>query len=259
MPISPSVLALDFDGVICDGLKEYFQSAWRAYCELWQRPTDSVPDGVAERFYRLRPVVETGWEMPVVLRAIELGKTDAEILQNWQAIAHQLVESEQLDPKRLAATVDGVRDRWIANDLGSWLAEHRFYPGVIARLKTVLASPVHAIIISTKEKRFIQQLLQQQGVDLTNLRIYGKETQQPKFAILRELKAKFGHEATFWFVEDRLKTLEGIQQKEDLTDVKLFLADWGYNTAAERDAAIANPTIRLISLSEFTQPFAAWL
>jgi 3-deoxy-D-manno-octulosonate 8-phosphate phosphatase KdsC-like HAD superfamily phosphatase len=28
---APQTLALDFDGVLCDGLLEYFETAWRAY------------------------------------------------------------------------------------------------------------------------------------------------------------------------------------------------------------------------------------
>lgn len=256
---SPTVLALDFDGVICDGLKEYFQTAWQAYCNLWQIKDPTPPTGVAERFYRLRPVVETGWEMPIVLRAIERGITDEAVLQNWATLAQQIVQEEGLDPKRLAAEVDGVRDRWINANLDQWLGEHRFYPGVIDRLKKALASEIKTVIISTKEKRFIGTLLEQQGVDLTNLRIYGKELQRPKHQILRELIAENGQEGTYWFVEDRLKTLEGIEKQPDLKDVVLFLADWGYNTQTDRDRALQDAKIHLISLKQFSEDYPNWL
>ena len=33
---TPTVLALDFDGVLCNGLSEYFQTAWRTYSQFWQ-------------------------------------------------------------------------------------------------------------------------------------------------------------------------------------------------------------------------------
>ena len=32
---SVQLIAFDFDGVICDGLLEYFQTAWQAYCEVF--------------------------------------------------------------------------------------------------------------------------------------------------------------------------------------------------------------------------------
>ncbi|UBF25765.1 HAD family hydrolase [Kovacikia minuta CCNUW1] len=265
----PTVLALDFDGVICNGLKEYFQTAWQAYCNLWQVENQFPPSGVAEQFYRLRPVVETGWEMPVLVRAIMLGIPEADIFQNWIAvpqsgsaaigIAQQILQQDNLNAAKCIAEVDGIRDRWIASDPDSWLAEQTFYPGVIDRLKSTLASPTIVVIVSTKEKRFIEQLLQQQNVDLTNLRIFGKEVKRPKHQVLRELIAEYGSEQTFWFVEDRLKTLQGIQLQPDLETVSLFLADWGYNTTAERELAASNPHINLISLKQFSQDFLVWM
>jgi phosphoglycolate phosphatase-like HAD superfamily hydrolase len=259
MPISaPSFLALDFDGVICDGLKEYFQTAWRAYCNLWP-PAEKTPSpGLAESFYRLRPVVETGWEMPLVLKAVADGFLEADLLTNWPTIANQLVVEQTLDPTVLMAEVDGLRDRWIAADVDSWLAEHRFYPGVSDRLKAILQTDTQITIISTKEGRFIQQLLQQEGIDLTDIQILGKEVKRPKAVILKELMQVFPT-ATFWFVEDRLKTLQGIQKQPELAEVALFLADWGYNTAAERLIAEQDSDLHLLSLNQFNQDFSAWI
>lgn len=255
----PTVLALDFDGVVCDGLKEYFQTSWRAYCDIWQPENPTPPSGLAETFYRVRPVIETGWEMPLVLRSLLLGTSEEKILQDWQTIAADLLKTEELEASKLMAAVDGVRDRWIAADLQSWLAEHGFYDGVIDRLKELLNQSFPVAIISTKEGRFIQQLLQQQGVDVARLRLYGKESRRPKHQVLRELQQEFGADASFWFVEDRLKTLQSIQKQPDLAEVGLFLADWGYNTEAERAIAAADPTLHLISLSQFRQAFPTWL
>ncbi len=76
----PTILALDFDGVICDGLIEYFQTAWRTYCQIW-KPVETVPDpDLALSFYRVRPAIETGWEMPLLIRALLTGITEEQIL-----------------------------------------------------------------------------------------------------------------------------------------------------------------------------------
>lgn len=256
--IHPTVLALDFDGVLCDGLKEYFITAWNAYCNLWHPDSRTPPDGLAESFYRLRPVVETGWEMPVVIRAVLQGISEAEILDHWAVIAQQIVAQATLTPAELVAQVDATRDAWIARDIGSWLAEHRFYPGVCDRLKRILQTEVQVAIISTKEGRFIRQLLEQQGIDLTDLQIYGKEVKRPKGDILLELMMVFDENAMFWFVEDRLKTLQGIQQRPELAGVQLFLADWGYNTAQERAEANADNQIHVITLEQFASDFSHW-
>lgn len=256
MPGSPSVLALDFDGVICDGLKEYFQTSWQAYAQIWQ--TDTTPnEQIAPAFYRLRPVIETGWEMPILIRSLVVGVQEEEILQNWLTIATQTIEKEQLKPLEISAAVDGIRDRKIATDLDNWLAEHEFYPGVIDRLNTILNSSTDFFIISTKEGRFIKQLLKQEGIELADSQVYGKESKRPKPQVLKELQQVY--QGAIWFVEDRLKTLQAVEQQESLQEVELFLADWGYNTRSEREEAQNSDRVHLMSLKQFRQDFSNWL
>lgn len=253
----PTVLALDYDGVLCDGMKEYFQTAWQAYSQLWHLQDKTPPVGLAERFYRVRPLIATGWEMPLLIEALLAGYTEAEMAKDWEGLSQRLLQAAGLTSTVLAAEVDGIRDHWIATDPDSWLAEQFLYPGVAEQLAHWLTSTL-VVIISTKEGRFIQQLLQQHGIDLTNLRVFGKEVKQPKHQILRQLKAEQPEDAVFWFVEDRLKTLQEVEQQPDLQAVQLFLADWGYNTQAERDSIGNDPRIHLISLAQFCQDFAAW-
>ena len=254
----PIVLALDFDGVVCDGLREYFQTAWRAYCQIWQPDNLSPSEDLSPKFYRLRPVVETGWEMPILIRALVLGIEEREILQDWALISAQIITEEALDAASVSTIVDEIRDRWIATDIDGWLGEHRFYPGVIERLREGLASSTYCVIISTKEGRFIKQLLQQQGITLSDQQVYGKEVKRPKYQILKELNAEYGEATSIWFVEDRLKTLETVKKQPDLKNVTLFLADWGYNTIADRALVSEDDRIRLLSLEQFAQDFATW-
>nr|WP_199307182.1 HAD family hydrolase [Alkalinema sp. FACHB-956] len=249
---TPNLLALDFDGVICDGLLEYFQTAWRAYCQLWHPDNTPPTEELAQTFYRLRPVVETGWEMPVLIHALESGFSEAAILQEWPNLALELLHHHRLNPKEVGAIVDGIRDRWIVQDLSSWLGEHRFYTGVIDRLKAT----ENFVIISTKEARFIRQLLQQQGIDIQDEQLFGKEKQRPKYEILRQLKPQY---ETIWFIEDRLKTLQMIEQHPELTNVELFLADWGYNLSRDREIAQHSDRLKLLSLDQFHQPCDRWI
>ena len=255
---NPSILALDFDGVVCDGLIEYFETAWRTYCQIWS-PTDSKPpDDLAPLFYQLRPVIETGWEMPVLIRALLVGISEDRIWLEWGAIAQQLLQQANLSAADVGKRLDQIRDEWISTDLNGWLSLHRFYPGVVERLRSLIDSPVQPIIITTKEGRFVSRLLQQQGVNLPEQSIFGKECKQPKHQIIRKLIDVTSESFSLWFVEDRLKTLQLVQQQADLESVRLYLADWGYNTAIERETADHHPRIRLLSLSEFVKDFSAW-
>ncbi|HEY9821083.1 MAG TPA: HAD family hydrolase [Candidatus Sericytochromatia bacterium] len=263
---APTILALDFDGVLCDGLLEYFQTSWRTYCQIWKPENQTPPDDLAAKFYRLRPVVETGWEMPILLRALVLGVSEEKILQDWSAVTQELIESEKLDAADIGKKLDAVRDEWIKTDLDSWLGLHRFYPGMIARLSRMLSpehdspmdTPTQLFIVTTKEGRFVKQLLQQQGIQLAEEQIIGKESKRPKYQTLRQLIEATGEAVTLWFVEDRLKTLQLVAQQSNLNDVRLYLADWGYNTKAHQESIRNDPRIKLLSLSQFVQDFAIW-
>jgi phosphoglycolate phosphatase-like HAD superfamily hydrolase len=260
MPDAPTILALDFDGVLCDGMLEYFQTAWRTYCQVWQPKNQTPPDDLAPSFYRLRPVVETGWEMPILLRALILNITESEILADWSIIVAKLVESENLDPVDIGKRLDTIRDEWIETDLEGWLELHQFYPGVIERISRILApdETTQLYIVTTKEGRFVKQLLQQQGIELAADKIIGKECQRPKSQTLLQLLKNAGDQATLWFVEDRLKTLQLVEQEFELNKIRLYLANWGYNTQSQQELVRQDPRIQLLSLSIFAQDFVLW-
>jgi phosphoglycolate phosphatase-like HAD superfamily hydrolase len=257
--ISPTILALDFDGVICNGLIEYFQVAWRTYCKFWPCADQSQTEELTNKFYRLRPVIETGWEMPVLIKALLQGVEEDKILQDWSNISQKILRQEDFTAQEIAFTLDKQRDEWIATDKNGWLSLHKFYPGVVERIQSIYNTQIALYIVTTKEGRFVKELLLQAGFDLPQEVIFGKEEKRPKYEILRELKQESNDFTTsLWFVEDRIKTLQKVKEQPDLEDVELFLADWGYNIAKDREAAQQDMRINLISLAQFTQDFDRW-
>jgi phosphoglycolate phosphatase-like HAD superfamily hydrolase len=255
----PRLLALDFDGVVCDGMQEYFQASVRCYGQIWQDRTADELQILATDFYCLRPLIESGWEMPLLLRARILDIPVETIEANWSVICRDLLEKESLTSSTLAQTLDRVRDRWIQTDLVGWLGLHRFYTGVIERLTQLICDFFPFFIITTKEGRFVRQLLSNQGVAIAPERIIGKEAQRPKSETLRRLcQSEQLHPQEIWFVEDLPKTLYKIQKIPDLERIGLFLADWGYNTRQDRQAIAQTPSITLLSLKQFGQSFSQW-
>jgi phosphoglycolate phosphatase-like HAD superfamily hydrolase len=254
----PTILVLDFDGVLCDGMREYFGASWRTYERLWGAPT--VPaEALFPRFARLRPVVETGWEMPVVLRALIGGAAETDLLRHWEAARHL---EGGVTREQLGQTLDRVRDEWIRQDQAGWLASHRFYPGVIERVQKAADAGVHVVISTTKEGKFARLLVESQGLRLPAAQVLGKEVRRPKQQVLRETLAEArgggGAAPSAWFVEDRLETLRSVVGQPDLGDVGLFLATWGYNLPADHDAARRDPRIRPLTLEGFASDFADW-
>jgi phosphoglycolate phosphatase-like HAD superfamily hydrolase len=255
----PKILALDFDGVLCDGLIEYLETSQRTYCQIWIRDNLEDLEKFRSSFYKLRPVIETGWEMPILLRALALGFSEEEILQDWSKISRKIIASENLNPQEVMHQLDSLRDNWIKSDLDGWLALHKFYPGVIERLKEILNSSTKVYIITTKEGRFVKKLLQDGGLNFPQKYLMGKEVNRPKYETLRLLlQENCQVPENLWFVEDRLEALQSVEQEPGLQGVGLYLADWGYNTEQMRASLKDTPNIHLLSLEKFTQDFSVW-
>ena len=258
----PDILALDFDGVLCDGMREYFETSRRTYLRVW--PTAEVPgEDLFPSFRALRPVIMSGWEMPVLLRAIARGVPSSAVLEDWKAVRDQLVETEASRGDELVSalkrTLDDVRREWIHASPDDWLAGNVPYCP-LDELRRVVDEPERALVVTTKEGEFARLILDRWNVRLDG--VEGKEAGIHKCENLRALIADHesarGRRPRLWFVEDRLETLQHVTTHPDLVDVELFLATWGYNTPATRAAARTDPRIRLLDLAQFAAGVDAW-
>ncbi len=250
-----SILALDFDGVICNGLPEYFHTSWLVYSQIWSRPSKPAPLELFPIFSRLRPLIEHGWEMPLLVWALQQHTPEELIASDWTGLAAQILADHHLNPTDVVKVLDEVRDQSIAQDLSGWLNLQSCYPGTIEKLLT-LPPQIQPVIITTKDGRFTRQLLEAQGIQLPQDAIFGKEGKQSKADTLRQLITSQPEQ--IWFVEDRLPTLQTISQQPDLNSVQLFLADWGYNTPAERSTAQQDDRVKLLSIDQFGQDQSSW-
>ena len=265
MTDTPRVLALDFDGVLCDGRAEYFETARRAYAAAWPGADVARAEQVRARFAAARPLVESGWEMPLLLHALVASVPDADLVdrQAWRATAKRLLDAARVDGADLGRALNAARDAWFAADPKDWLAHHVFYRGVCARMTGTLEAGIPVVVVTTKAERFARALLAAQDPRLGALPIIGREPDGtvPKPESLRRLARQHdlpADGAGIWFVEDMLETLELVRAARDLGAVRLFLAGWGYNTLEQRALAGTDPQVGLLSLDQFAGPFGGW-
>jgi hypothetical protein len=259
---TPQILALDFDGVLCEGTREYFESSRRTYRRTW--PEASAPgDDHLSAFRTFRPVIETGWEMPLLLRAIVLGEPDTAIQADWPGVRDRLIADGNVRGEALVEaltrTLDEVRRQWIAAQPTDWVAHHAPYCA-LDEVRRVVDEPSRTVIVTTKEGEFTQRILDAWKVGVAG--VQGKEAGHHKCDNLRALIAgwsgELGARPTLWFVEDRLETLEHVTTHADLDDVGLFLAAWGYNTAETQARLHPGGRIRLLTLDHFRRGITAW-
>lgn len=236
------IVALDFDGVLCDSVRETALSAWKAGARFWPEWENADPEEEwVRRFIRLRPSLETGHQAIFMLRSIIDGLADEDIAENLEAHCRAWREALGLERRDLVDIFGAARDQWIAHDLDSWLACHRFYPGTLPALRRCLADG-EVFILTTKQERFVQALLEPQGIPLPPERIYGLDRGLKKTTILDRLGQEFP-DSTLHFVEDRAATLQAALADETLEAVRLYYAAWGYGTPA--DLAWAKKTCRV--------------
>src|SRR5688572_30457105 len=262
MTETPRVLALDFDGVLCDGRAEYFETARRAYAAVWPGADLARAAAVATAFAAGRPLVESGWEMPLLLHALVSGVRDADLVDReaWRATARRLLDGAPVDAGGLGRALNAARDAWFAADPKDWLGHYEFYPGVCARVVRALDEGVQLAIVTTKAERFARALLTAQHPRLAAVSIIGREPERtvPKPESLLRLGREHGLAADgagLWFVEDMLETLELVRATPGLTGARLFLAGWGYNTLEHRALLGGQRHVGLLSLRDFAAAF----
>jgi len=246
------LFALDFDGVLCDSAAEGAVTSWRAGQKIWpQWQGAEPPEACKARFGRLRPAVETGYQMPLLMKLVVDRIGNAEVLARFVPLCEELMNTHRLNRAQLVERFGAARDEWIEKDAAGWLGSHRFYPGVLDRLRGALAShPVY--ILTTKQERFTRQLLEAGGAMMPRERIWGLERNQTKSRMLEEIMTDPAyHGSRIHFVEDRVETLLEVAKNPGLEGVCLYLADWGYNTPAHREQARRHRRITLWTLDRF--------
>ncbi|GAU39481.1 hypothetical protein TSUD_159130, partial [Trifolium subterraneum] len=237
---------------------------------LFDGVDSTTEDWIVDQMHIVRPVVETGYENLLLVRLLletrkpsirksSVGKMPmvAEglavegILENWSKLKPIIMEEWGENRDALIDLFGKVRDEWLEQDFATWIGANRIYPGVSDALKFA-SSRVY--IVTTKQSRFADALLRElAGVTIPPERIYGLGS-GPKVEILKQLQKRPEHQGlTLHFVEDRLATLKNVIKEPELDKWNLYLGNWGYNTAQEKEEAAAISRIRVLELSDFSK------
>lgn len=248
MPGTP-LLVCDFDGVLVDGMPEYWWSARQAALTL--QPGLDLPQEAPAGFTRLRPLIHKGWEM--VLMAAELSRADLDLealLGAYERALPDALGRWGWHPDQLQSALEEVRSQALGDDLPAWLALHRFYPGVVERLRRLPGEGSDWLVLTTKGGGFARRILEDAGLEPRA--VFGHE-QGSKPDVLARLLAEA---RPLWFVEDRRPTLEQVCARPDLGGVRCFLASWGY--LAPGDAQALPVAIHWLEPHQFEMPLAQW-
>ncbi len=247
---SRPLLVFDFDGVLVDGMPEYWWSARSAAQTL--RPGTELPLQAPEAFSQLRPLIHKGWEM--VLAALELSRQDLDLaryLADYAGCTAAALAHWALEPEALQTALETLRHGALQDNPAAWLALHRAYPGVPERLRRLEAEGSSWLVLTTKGAAFAQELLG--AIGLKPLAVFGHE-QGSKAEVLLQLRQDQGQ--PLWFIEDRRPTLETVRRTPGLETVRCFLVSWGYLGPGDREGLPDD--IHLLTPEQFDAPLADW-
>jgi phosphoglycolate phosphatase-like HAD superfamily hydrolase len=257
--IEKPLLVLDFDGVIVDGMKEYWSSSRQTCLNILTvegKEIISFPSEIPEAFKAMRPWVHHGWEM-VILAAECSNKTSRLNLRGFQNFSknYQLECSLALEklgwtPSQLQEALNQTRREAISNDFNQWLGFHQPFSLVTQRLKALNKEGIEFAVLTTKSIEFTKKLLE--CFHLQPKLVFGHESGS-KVDVLNELLQR---RIIRGFIEDRRTTLEKVLKDPKLKPIPCYLASWGYLKPQDRNNL---PTdIKLLNLDTLREPVSDW-
>jgi phosphoglycolate phosphatase-like HAD superfamily hydrolase len=235
------IYALDFDGVICDSAVETAITGWKCAGQIWDDMPGPVPPQLINQFRQVRPIIETGYEAILAMRLLHLGETTAAIHSDYAGKTQALMQAAQVDAGDLKQRFGATRDAWIETALADWIDMNPLFSGISERLQRLGQQGVW-YIITTKQERFVKQILKANRIELPDAHIFGLDRNMSKQEVLKKLLKKHSGQPIH-FVEDRLPTLLNVLKNDELAEIKLIFALWGYNTDADKGVAAQNPFV----------------
>ncbi len=251
------LLVFDFDGVIIDGMSEYWWSSKAACIDLIGQhlKSDLLEEEIPEAFRSLRPWIHHGWEMVVIAAEILCPHNQSQLdikafSEDYSARIKQTLSSWNWKPTELQHALENVRRNALLSDRKTWISRHRPFPKVIERLSLFEEEGIDWAILTTKSAEFTSELMQCFQLHANHL--HGHESGS-KVDVLLELASEF---SLLGFVEDRLSTLESVIATPKLSFLPCYLASWGYLKPADH---ISLPHgVHLLNPETLAAPLASW-
>ncbi len=235
---SQKLILFDFDGVIIDGMNEYWYSSLmvcKKYLNSKLIPKNlNIDMKVSNTFKELRPWVKYGWEMVLLTHEIiklnkplnDFSKND--FLKNYHQNCQNLLAENLWEPKVLQIYLDKSRQVQISTDLDKWIELHKPFLQVIDFIKKAQKNGYKVAIISTKSSIFTSKILRKFNIYPELIFGYQDGT---KVDIISNL---IRHYEVIFFLEDRKKTLIDIIENKRTNTIRCLLADWGYLKKSDR-------------------------
>ena len=252
---SKKLFLFDFDGVIVDGMPEYWHSSLLA-CEKFLNSqkisiNQNLYKQIPHTFIEMRPWVKYGWEMIIIVHEIIKkenplnSNNKGDFLNKYNQNCEEFLLNNFLASKDLQKYLDESRKYQISKGFETWVNLHKPFDEVIQFMGRIKKEKISTAIITTKGKIFAEKILEK--LNIFPELIFGYES-GTKVEIATNLSKKYD---IIGFVEDRKKTLIDIKQNKETKCIPCYLAEWGY--LKETDKINLPYEIKLLNLKDLEQ------
>ena len=241
---SPCILALDFDGVICDSAGECLLSAYATYLRNTSVPSLRDLEALVERwrspFYRMRPFTRDGKDYLLTVYFIDRGLSitsqadfDLESQRRMSDVCKLLAVTNSVELEEL---FQNTRRRIRARDEVAWYRSNPLYQGMVEGLRN--CRQLSSVFITTsKPTDAVVKILTHYRVPLPESQIYGSDKVAKGMGknahlekVCRVTKTALDR---IHFLDDQVSHLKAAQR----LGVQRYLATWGYTTVQQQDEA----------------------
>ncbi len=244
---SGQILALDFDGVVADSIRECLVVAYNAFHEKSLiRNLEDMNERTAGEARRIRNYIRHSEDYLYIFLALQDG-----VRIEDQDEFDTFSQSRESRRRGYREAFYQYRTDLLQRDRPQWLALNPLFPGMSEFLKTY--EELHQLyIVSTKKKEFIWEILQEAGIRFLPDHIRSATAEVSKNDILNEIVSESGKEAaSLHFIDDQVDMLRHAQT----VGVHCYHAGWGY--CSEEQKALARQLhIPVLALDEFYTRFS---
>ncbi|CAL8468778.1 g8319 [Coccomyxa elongata] len=186
---------------------------------------------------------------------LEDPSSEERILSDWESLLPQTLQEWGVNGDHIAAFSDGYRNASLIKDRHAWTYRNQLYGGIY---EAVRSCTYPWYVASSKAPHRVSSLMWSLlGIEMepSSPRLFAGliPPEEEKSEALRTISQRplvRTSGARIHFIDDRLETLKAVRKASDLHDVQLYLADWGYNTEEERQAAVKCPGIKVLTLPQ---------
>ena len=252
------IFLFDFDGVVVNGMREYWHSSLLACEKFLNSPNILINkilyQKVSNTFREIRPWVKYGLEM--VLITHEIIRTENQLNKNnqkdftskYQENCQKILRDNSWLDIDLQKFLDESRKYQIDKDFDKWVNLHDPFYEVLEFIDKLREEKIKVGIITTKGEIFATKFLAK--LNIYPELIYGYES-GTKVEIAGKLSQKY---QIMGFIEYRRKTLEDIKKNTKTQNIPCYLADWGYLKNSDRKNLPKE--IRLLKLEDIQKELA---